>query len=189
MGDRWSSGAICSFEDQKRFTYLDAIIKEGLRLFPPAQVSSIRCSTEDLSFKDMHFPEGTNFCIDIVGLHHHEGIWDEPHRFKPERFENGSRLPHPFAWYESLTCIPESSANVTSTFCSCTILTRLPFGGGVRACVGRVFSMIEQRVILCTLLQHFEVLPLSLDTFEQLKTTHTPLLSIKNLRMTLKARS
>ncbi|MEZ4861321.1 MAG: cytochrome P450 [Caldilineaceae bacterium] len=68
--------------------------------------------------------------------HHHPAFWDEPTKFDPERFSaEQSAKRHPFAW--------------------------IPFGAGQRLCLGRDFAMLEGQMILATVLQQFNLRPVS----------------------------
>jgi cytochrome P450 len=103
--------------------YLDAVIKETLRLRPviPAVV---RCLAEPMELGGRTFPAGVNIAPSIYLLHRRAGLYPEPGRFRPERF-----LERPAGTYEWI-----------------------PFGGGIRRCLGASFALFEMKVVLSTIL-------------------------------------
>ena len=161
MGEeRYRSGAPATFDEQKRFDYMDCVIKEGLRYYPPAQGTTVRRLTEDMEWNGLQFAAGTKFSVDILALHHHPQLYDNPEDFDPSRWENGAHPQHPMAY--------------------------IPFGGGQRACIGRQFSLMEQRVVLQALLRRYQVLPISnAGRVDDLKTAPGPLMNVKSLHLRL----
>jgi cytochrome P450 len=103
--------------------YLDAVIKETLRLRPviPAVV---RCLAEPVELAGRTFPAGVNIAPSIYLLHRRPDLYPEPERFRPERF-----LERPAGTYEWI-----------------------PFGGGTRRCLGASFALSEMKVVLSTIL-------------------------------------
>jgi cytochrome P450 len=120
-----------TFADANELTYLDQVIKETLRLYPPIHLGS-RIAANDVKFQDFVFPAGTRILYSIYLTHRHKAYWPEPHRFDPERFspENVRQRP-PY--------------------------TFLPFGGGPRNCIGMAFAQVEAKVVLARILQKFEL--------------------------------
>jgi cytochrome P450 len=78
-------------------------------------------------------PAGTGVLISILLLHHREDLYPEPFEFRPERWTN--RKPGTYEW--------------------------LPFGGGIRRCLGASLAMAEQRVVLSTMAKRLDI------TFEE----------------------
>jgi cytochrome P450 len=111
--------------------YLDAVIKESLRLYPPIHAGN-RHAVEDLSLGGQAIPAGARVMLSIYLVHRHPDYWPEPDQFKPERFlrSHGGRQA-PFSY--------------------------LPFGGGPRNCIGAAYAQVEARVILACLLQQFDL--------------------------------
>jgi cytochrome P450 family 135 len=103
--------------------YLDAVIKETLRLRPviPAVV---RCLAEPTELGGRIVPAGVNIAPSIYLLHRRPDLYPEPERFRPERF-----LERPAGTYEWI-----------------------PFGGGIRRCLGASFALFEMKVVLSTIL-------------------------------------
>lgn len=100
--------------------YLDAVIKETLRLRPvvPAVVRRLQAPME---IGGWELPAGAHIAPSIYLLHRRPDLYPEPHAFRPERFL-GDDGPGTYEW--------------------------IPFGGGVRRCLGASFAMYEMRIVL-----------------------------------------
>lgn len=110
--------------------YLERVIKESLRLYPPIHLGNRRAA-RDLTFQGYAIPAGTRVLYSIYLSHRDPRYWCEPDRFEPERFApDHAHPPPPFAY--------------------------VPFGGGPRFCIGAAFAQTEARVILARLLRRFE---------------------------------
>ena len=68
-------------------TYLDAVLKESLRMFPPV-ASFGRELTEDLEIDGCHLLKGTQVFVQIYATHHDPDIYSEPFKFNPDRWIN-----------------------------------------------------------------------------------------------------
>jgi len=110
-----------------RLTYLDMVIKETLRLYPPIHVGN-RIAADDLTLNGYELQAGDRVMASIYLTQRDEAHWDEPKEFRPERFAPGERHP---------------------------AFTYLPFGAGPRTCIGAAFAQIEARVVLAHILQQF----------------------------------
>jgi cytochrome P450 len=108
--------------------YLDAVVKEALRLHPVIPVA-LRRLAGPMEFGGYTIPPGTMVlpCIHLV--QHDESIYPEPHSFRPERF-----LAQPAGTY-----------------------TWIPFGGGVRRCVGAPFSQFEIKKVIETIVTEVDL--------------------------------
>ena len=130
-------------EDFKEMQYLDLVVKESLRLYPPVTRfgRSIRNGTE-LAGKE--FPECA-LVIDILGMNGNPDIWEDPLTFHPERFEDseGKGKRNPFVF--------------------------IPFSAGPRNCIGQKFALSELKAALFHLVKHFELI--SLQEESELKET------------------
>ena len=107
-------------------SYLDAVVKETLRV-RPVVVDVVRGLTQDTEIADWRLPAGTYVVPAIALVHLREDVYDKPHEFRPERFLDGG-------------------AGGTYTW--------IPFGGGVRRCIGAAFAMEEMKVVTRTILEH-----------------------------------
>jgi cytochrome P450 len=116
-------------DDLPRLAYLDAVIKEVLRLYPAAYILQ-RTSTEPIDLGGYHFPERTTMLMPQWVVHRDPRYFDAPEEFRPERWLDGlaDRLP-PYAYF--------------------------PFGGGPRRCIGQAFALTEVAIVLATLIQRF----------------------------------
>ena len=112
-----------------RLDVLDRVLKESLRLFPPAHLGN-RLAVEDLEFEDYRIPAGSRVVYSPYLTHRHPALWDDPARFDPDRFlpERSQDRPH-YAY--------------------------VPFGGGARTCIGMPFAQVESKIVLARLLQRF----------------------------------
>jgi len=99
--------------------YLDATVKETLRA-RPVIVDVARKLTAPLEIGGYELPAGTFVMAAIAALHHREDLFPQPDDFRPERFLEGKA--DNYAW--------------------------IPFGGGVRRCIGAAFAEYEMRIVL-----------------------------------------
>lgn len=111
--------------------YLEQVIKEALRLYPPIHLGS-RQAEIDLDYEGYRIPQGERVIYSIYLTQRSPDYWPDPHRFEPQRHAPGSHPP-PYAW--------------------------LAFGGGPRNCIGAAYGQIEARVVLSHVLQRFRLEP------------------------------
>ncbi len=109
-------------------TYLDAVAKETLRLRPVLPVVARRLS-EPRTIAGIDLPAGADLAPCIYLVHHREDVYEQPYAFRPERFLGVK--PGTYTW--------------------------LPFGGGVRRCIGASFALFEMQVVLRTILRGVEL--------------------------------
>jgi cytochrome P450 len=108
--------------------YLDAVIKETLRIRPvvPGVVRKLK---EPLELRGYELPAGTRVAPNIYLTHMNRAVFPEPKRFLPERFlDNGADT---YSW--------------------------IPFGGGIRRCLGASFAMYEMKVVIPAILRRVEI--------------------------------
>lgn len=118
-----------SYEHLSQLQYLDWCIKETLRLMPPA-AGALRDSTCEQVLGGWHIPAKAAIVVNTMTLHYRADLWGaDVDQFKPERWEKG--LPHKFAF--------------------------MPFSHGPRACIGREFTLLEQKVTLVKFFQNFDI--------------------------------
>jgi cytochrome P450 len=110
--------------------YLDAAIKETLRLRPVVPITA-RKLTVPFELDGRSYPAGTVLMPCIYLLHRNPAIYDDPEQFRPERFIGTQ--PPPYAW--------------------------IPFGGGVRRCLGSGFALAEMRAVMSTVLAQVDLRP------------------------------
>jgi cytochrome P450 len=112
-------------QDVKNMPYLDAIIKETLRLNPPISNTLVRIVGEDMDIEGVPIEKGSLVDVDAIATHLSSKNWENPKEFIPERFLG--------------THDPTSAKDGVSW---------IPFGYGSHHCLGMNFSLMEQRVFL-----------------------------------------
>lgn len=127
--------ASLSFEDIKQMTYLEQVLKEVMRLIPPVG-GGFRKVIESFAFNGYRIPKDWTVQYQIAQTHQDGEIYSESDRFIPERFA------------------PDREEDKKS-------FSYIPFGGGLRECLGKEFARLEMRVFAAKLLQnyHWELLP------------------------------
>ena len=120
-----------SFEDLSRLCYTEAVVKESVRLYPPAW-SLARTAAEDFEIGGYLVPAGSNVVMSQWIMHRDPRFFPSPEQFDPGRWfeEHTQRLPR-FAYF--------------------------PFGGGPRYCVGASFAMMEATLLLAAIAQRFRL--------------------------------
>ena len=107
------------------------IFHEVLRLYPLVAMLN-RAVYKDTQVGDMYFPAGVQVALPTILVHHDHEIWgDDAKEFNPERFAEG---------------VSKATKNQVSFF---------PFGWDPRACIGQNFAMMEEKIALAMILQHF----------------------------------
>ena len=102
--------------------YVEATIHEGMRARPVIPMI-VRMVKRPWRFGEYVIPADSATGVSILGLHHRSDIYPDPASFRPERFVG--RKPGTYTW--------------------------IPFGGGIRRCLGATLAMAEQRVVLETI--------------------------------------
>jgi cytochrome P450 len=105
--------------------YLNAVIDETLRS-RPVGAHVARKLTRGIDIKGYEIPPKTVLAIAIYLVHHSPDLYPEPECFRPERFLEGK--PDSYAW--------------------------IPFGGGVRRCLGAGLAQLEMQTVIATILRH-----------------------------------
>ncbi|KAM4050009.1 cytochrome P450 4V2-like [Anomaloglossus baeobatrachus] len=120
-----------TMDDMKKLRYLEAVIKEALRIFPSVPFFA-RTITENCTIRGFAVPKGVNVVIVPYALHRDPEYFPEPEEFKPERFfsENASGR-NPYAY--------------------------IPFSAGLRNCIGQRFALMEEKVVLSAILRNFTI--------------------------------
>jgi cytochrome P450 len=123
------SGRPPTVEDLPRLKYTEMVIQESMRLRPPAYLIG-REALQACEIGGYRVPRGTTVLMSPWVLHHDKRYFDDPDRFRPERWAAGlaQRIPK-FAYF--------------------------PFGGGPRICIGNTFAMMETVLVLATIAPHW----------------------------------
>ncbi len=118
-------------EDLPRLPYTERVIKESLRLYPPAYVI-LRLAVEDAQIGGYVIPRGSSAGASPWVTQRSAKFFPEPLRFYPDRWtEEFSRQLPRFAYF--------------------------PFGGGPRICIGAQFALMEAALVLATIAQRWEL--------------------------------
>ncbi len=127
------NGRAATAEDIPKLKYVRQVIDEAMRLYPPAAFLS-RTAQADDELCGREIRRGDTVMLPIYALHRNHLLWDDPHAFRPERFEDPKALDR-FAY--------------------------LPFGDGPRICIGASFALQEAVIILATLVSRFRFTPVA----------------------------
>ncbi|EDV24424.1 uncharacterized protein TRIADDRAFT_63933 [Trichoplax adhaerens] len=119
------------YEILNNLTYLDMVISETLRLYPPGFFSN-REVKKEVTIEGVRIPNDSIVGIPIYTIHHNPQFWPDPEQFIPERFT------------------PEEKAK-RNPCCY------LPFGDGPRNCVGMRLALLEVKLALVSLMQNLEL--------------------------------
>lgn len=126
-----------------KLVYLDAIIKEALRITPVVPYIQ-RLTKEEFKIGEYIIPKGVVIVPSIYLAHRDPDVWKEPNKFIPERFLNSTEMPYSY----------------------------LPFGGGMRRCIGGAFAQYEMKIVIAQMLLNAEL---------SLKENYTPKLIRKGV--------
>ncbi|XP_069484830.1 thromboxane-A synthase [Ambystoma mexicanum] len=129
----------------KRLPYLDMVISEALRMYPPA-FRFAREASKDCTVAGQHIPAGAVVEIPVGYIQNNPQYWPAPEKFDPERFTaEAKQKRHPFVY--------------------------LPFGAGPRCCVGVRLALLQTKIALVRVLQKYRFetcpqtqIPLQLNT-------------------------
>ncbi|XP_050101183.1 cytochrome P450 4d2-like [Anopheles aquasalis] len=122
-----------TYQNLQEFKYLDLVVKEGLRMYPPVGIIG-RALVEDLELNGTIVPAGQNILVPIYVIHRNPEIYPNPNQFDPSRFsEEAESKRGPFDY--------------------------LPFSIGARNCIGQRYALMEMKVSLIKLIAHYRILP------------------------------
>ena len=127
LGDREPTAA-----ELRSLTYLAQVVKEALRLYPPAYATSRRLTGGDDEVAGHRIPDGADVGVYPWATHRHLRYWDDPERFDPDRFAPEREAARArYAWF--------------------------PFGGGRRTCIGAHFAVLESLTVLAAVLGRYRL--------------------------------
>ncbi|GKV12117.1 hypothetical protein SLEP1_g23308 [Rubroshorea leprosula] len=131
-----SSGSITD-ADVAKLPYLQAVVKETLRIHPPGPLLSwARLSTSDVQLSNgMLIPANTTAMVNMWAIAHDPRVWEDPLKFRPERFL-------------------EADVDVRGSD-----LRLAPFGAGRRVCPGKNLGLVTVSLWVAKLVLHFEWVP------------------------------
>jgi cytochrome P450 len=118
--------------DLPQLPYTLQVIKESMRLYPPAWVLNTREASEAATVGEYEIPKGTHIFISQYVMHRQARFFPEPERFDPARWT------------------PEFEASLPK-------FAYMPFGGGPRVCIGNSFAMMEAQLLLATIAARWDL--------------------------------
>src|ERR1039458_1736916 len=113
--------------------YLEALVKEILRIRAPSPIGGARHMVEPFEIGDWTIPPNVSIIVDAYAVHNDPETYPEPHLFRPERFLG-------------------SSADAYSL---------LSFGGGAHRCIGASLAQLEMKIVLREILARLHLAPVS----------------------------
>lgn len=123
-------GRTPSHDDLDRLRYTGAVVREVLRLYPPAWAVE-REAVEPDEIGGRTVPKGAAMMVSPFVTHRHPDFWADPEIFEPDRFLGREGARHRFAFF--------------------------PFGGGRRQCIGGSFALMEAMVVVAMVAQRFRL--------------------------------
>ncbi|HEY6286318.1 MAG TPA: cytochrome P450 [Ktedonobacteraceae bacterium] len=123
-----------TIDDLARISYLDWVLDESMRLYPPAWLQ-MRFVAKESEIDGVKLPVGTLLILSQWVMHRLPEIWQDAEVFKPERWDPAHEQHIPPGAY-------------------------FPFGGGPRTCIGMPLAQLEARIILASILQRYTPQPI-----------------------------
>lgn len=120
-----------TLENLKQMTYLEQVLKETLRLVPPVG-GGFRKVIKTCELNGYHIPQGWSVLYQVGYTHQDINIYPQPQQFDPERF--------------NLSSMEDKSK--TFSF--------IPFGGGMRECIGKEFAKLEMKIFAALLVRNYQ---------------------------------
>lgn len=121
--------------DINNLTYLQAVVKETLRLYPAGPLSLPHESIDDCIINGYHVPKGTRILVNVSKVHRDPNFWLDPNTFRPERFLNEHKEIDVRGKHFEL----------------------IPFGSGRRMCPGASLALQVVEFVLASLIHCFDL--------------------------------
>ncbi|KAI4471057.1 cytochrome p450 family 4 [Holotrichia oblita] len=122
-----------TYKDLQEMKYLEAVVKESMRLHVIVPVIERKIS-HDIQHNGIRYPKDTTFMFNIDGIHKSEKYFANPKEYNPNRF------------------MPENAHLILKN-------TFVPFSVGPRDCIGKLYAMLEIKFFVAKCIQKFELLP------------------------------
>jgi cytochrome P450 len=153
-------GRAPTLEDLDALPYLDQLVSEVLRVYPPIW-GFTRDLVNDDEIGGYHIPAGSSVFLSPYVTHRHPEFWANPDAFDPENFGPQAPRRPKFAYF--------------------------PFGGGMRKCIGFQTALLQMRVLLAVIVQHFDLNALPGHPIE--RSALISLRPLNGIRLIIKPRS
>ncbi|KAF4522756.1 hypothetical protein B566_EDAN009301 [Ephemera danica] len=125
------SGRAPEMADLANLKYLERCVKEALRLYPSVPFFERSLKTDEI-LDNNAVPGGTTISVNLFIIHRDPEFWPDPEKFDPDRFlPENMQNRHPYAY--------------------------IPFSAGPRNCIGQKFALLEEKVVVSTVLRRFRV--------------------------------
>lgn len=161
--DQVLGGRAATYADVARLPYVEMVVKESMRLYPPTWTLFAREAVADTTLGEYQIPRGSWVYVFPWVTHRDARYFEHPLKFDPERFS------------------PARAAQIPAN-------AYIPFGAGPRACIASAFATMEMVLIAATVLQRYRVRLAD----EQREVEPEPLISLRpkgGLRVALARRS
>ncbi|CAM6028613.1 unnamed protein product [Sphagnum balticum] len=130
-------------DDFPNLPFLNAVVKETLRKYPPVAVLPGRIVDKDVTLAGYDIPKGWQVLVNIFGIHNDPKMWPNPEKWDPERMLHNDNLD----------------------MMGLNNLNAMPFGGGKRVCpgIGQVWTVVS--ILVASFVQHFkwELAPIEIE--------------------------
>ncbi|GAA3431236.1 cytochrome P450 [Kutzneria kofuensis] len=142
------AGRRIDYEDMPKLEYTGRVVQEALRMYPVAWLLT-RYATTDVELDGVHIPAGADVMFSPYALHMDPRNFDDPRRFDPDRW------------------LPERARSMHRQ-------AFLPFGAGVRKCIGESFAFTEMMIMVATFFGSWNLTPVHVDPEPLASTTYRP---------------
>ncbi|KAG0426528.1 hypothetical protein HPB47_026359, partial [Ixodes persulcatus] len=132
MGVKLNAQGGINYDNIFKMLYLNQVIAESLRFYPPLPGLVHRRCEKDFEFNGFRIPKETNINVPVRLLHHDPRYWTDPEEFNPDRFS------------------PENKAAIEP-------MAYIPFGIGPRSCIASRFAQMELALIIAKILTKFKL--------------------------------
>jgi cytochrome P450 len=126
--DEKLGGAVPTLDQLNNLPYLDRVLKESMRILPSVPFL-LRVAMEDTELGGYKIQRGSEVIYSPYITHHSADLYPDPERFNPDRWLTID--PSPYAY--------------------------IPFGAGLRMCIGAPFALMEAKLVLAMMLQRFRL--------------------------------
>ncbi|MEL1253331.1 cytochrome P450 [Flavobacterium sp. DGU38] len=117
-------------EQLQKMTYINAVLNESMRLYPPAWITD-RQNVEDDAVGEFNIKKGTLIGVSFYELHRNPKYWDNPDQFNPDRFLGEQKKQSMQYFY--------------------------PFGAGSRMCIGAGFAIYEMCLVIAHIIRRYKI--------------------------------